>query len=243
MTSPLGSIYVALEGALSRRNETAVFIDDAQRRGVLRGVFENYYAPIAADKLVFDTNRIWCAKLPALSQLFPDARMICCVRSISWIMDSFERLVRRNPFELSGIFGFDATTTVYTRINRLAGSDGVVGFALDALREAFFSEHAARLVLIEYGALTRAPEATLRSLYALLGEAYHPHDFANVDYSADEFDQAVGARGLHHVRRKVEWIDRASILPPELFARFENDAFWRHSDAASRGAAIIASPD
>ena len=32
MTSPVGAMYMALETAMSRRNETAVFIDDAQRR-------------------------------------------------------------------------------------------------------------------------------------------------------------------------------------------------------------------
>jgi len=35
MTSPVGSMYMALETAMSRRNEAAVFIDDAQRRAVL----------------------------------------------------------------------------------------------------------------------------------------------------------------------------------------------------------------
>jgi sulfotransferase len=33
-------------------------------------------------KLTFETNRAWCSKLPALIQLFPSARFICCVRNI-----------------------------------------------------------------------------------------------------------------------------------------------------------------
>jgi len=33
--------------------------------------------------------------------------MICCVRGVSWIMDSIERLVRRNAFQLSRIFNFE----------------------------------------------------------------------------------------------------------------------------------------
>ena len=55
------------------------------------------------------------------------------------------------------MFGFEPGFTVYTRVNRLASSDGLVGYALDALREAFFGEHAPRLILVEYQALTRAP--------------------------------------------------------------------------------------
>jgi sulfotransferase len=138
MTSPIGAMYIALEGTISRRNETAVFIEEAQRRSVLKGLFANYNETTRKNRLVFDTNRVWCAKLPALTQLFSEARVVCCVRDISWIIDSIERLVRRNAFELSGMFGFDAGSTVYTRVNRLATSDGLVGYALDALREAFF---------------------------------------------------------------------------------------------------------
>jgi sulfotransferase len=239
MTSPVGSMYMALESAMSRRNETAVFIDDTQRRAVLRGLFRSYYEQIVGHKVIFDTNRAWCTKLPALGQLFPSARVICCVRDIGWIMDSVERLVRRNAFELSGMFGFEAGGTVYTRVNRIAGSDGLVGYALDALREAFFGEDANRLILIEYQALTRAPVDTLRILYDMLGEPQFEHDFENVEYQADDFDLAFGARGLHTVRRRVEWIERQTVLPSELFNRFSGDMFWRTPDAAAREVPVI----
>lgn len=239
MTSPIGAMYMALETAMSRRNETAVFIDDVQRRAVLKGLFSNYYKDIHTEKVVFDTNRAWCTKLPALGQLFPAARVICCVRNIGWIMDSVERLVRRNAFELSGMFGFEPGGTVYTRLNRIAASDGLVGYALDALREAFFGEDANRLILVEYQALTRAPADTLRLLYEMLGEPYFDHDFDNVEYQADDFDLALGARGLHTVRRRVEWIERQTVLPPELFDRFSGDMFWRTPDAVSRNVPVI----
>jgi sulfotransferase len=177
--------------------------------------------------------------MAALVQLFPAARVICCVRSISWIMDSVERLVRRNAFELSGMFGFEAGGTVFTRISRLAGSDGMVGFALDALREAFHGEQADRLVLLEYQALCRTPHSTMQRLYDLIEQPYFEHDFDNVDYEADDFDLALGTPGLHTVRRKVEWVERPSVLPPELFNRFAEDAFWRRPEANPRDVRII----
>lgn len=239
MTSPVGTMYMALESAMSRRNETAVFINDEQRRSILKGLFSNYYDTIHDQKLVFDTNRVWCTKLPALGQLFPAARVICCVRNIAWIMDSVERLVRRNAFEVSGMFGFETGGTVYTRVNRIAASDGMVGYALDALREAFFGEDAHRLILVEYQALTRAPRETLDHLYRMLEEPPFNHDFDNVEYQADDFDLALGAPGLHAVRRRVEWIERETVLPPELFGRFATDMFWQTQDAAARGVATI----
>lgn len=239
MTSPVGAMYMALETAMSRRNETAVFIDEAKRRSVLKGLFSNYYGVIHEEKVVFDTNRAWCTKLPALTRLFPAARVICCVRDVGWIMDSVERLVRRNAFELSGMFGFEPGGTVYTRVNRLSSGDGLVGYALDALREGFFGEEAGKLILVEYDALTRAPADTMRHLYAMLGEPPFEHDFENVDYQAEDFDLALGARGLHTVRRRVEWLERRTVLPPALFDRFVRDMFWRDPDANIRGVPII----
>jgi sulfotransferase len=233
-------MYMALESAMSRRNETAVFIGEAQRRSVLKGLFSSYYEGIHDDRLVFDTNRAWCTRLSALTQLFPDARVICCVRDICWIMDSIERLVRRNAFELSGMFGFEAGGTVFTRVARLASSDGMVGYSLDALREAFFGEHASRLILVEYQALTRAPRQTIAQLYEMLGQEPFIHDFDNVEYEADRFDLPLGVPGLHRVGRRVEWTERQTILPPALFERFANDAFWRAPEFQARNVPIIA---
>jgi sulfotransferase len=96
-------------------------------------------------------------------------------------MDSIERLVRNNAFEHSGMFGFEPGNTVYTRINRVAASEGMVGWALDALKEGFFGEHASSLILVEYEALARAPRPTLQQLYALLDEPPFEHDFENVE--------------------------------------------------------------
>jgi sulfotransferase len=239
MTSPVGAIYLAVRGAISRRNEAAMFIDEGQKRELLSGVFRNYYYEIGEDQVVFDTNRLWCSNMPALTQLYPQAKLICCVRHVPWIMDSIERLNRNNAFDLSGLFGYDAGATVYTRVARLATSEGLVGHALDALREAFWGGWADRMILLTYEALTRDPEGAMAAIYDFLGEERFKHDFDNVEYSAEEFDEALGARGLHTVRRKVEFIERPTILPHDLFARFESDAFWMNPELNTYGVPII----
>jgi len=53
------------------------------------------------------------------------------------------------------------------------------------------------------------------------------------------FDLALGTPGLHVVRRRAEWIERDTVLPPDLFARFTNDAFWRTPEAMRRGVPTI----
>jgi sulfotransferase len=239
MTSPVGSMYVALEQSMSRRNETAVFISPDQRRDILAGLFTNYYAAIESRQVVFDTNRLWCAKMPGLAQLFPHAKVICCVRDLGWIMDSLERLVRRNAFEPSGMFGYDAGGTVFSRISAVASSEGLVGFALDALKDGFFGEQAPSMILVEYEALARQPAHTLRAIYDFIGEPWFDHDFDNVEYDADEFDLALGAPGLHTIRRNVEFIARNTVLPPQLFDSFDDDMFWRSAEANRYNVRII----
>ncbi len=239
MTSPVGSMYMALEKSMSRRNETAVFIDSKQRRDLLAGLFTSYYSNVQADKVVFDTNRMWCAKLPGLTQLFPAARIICCVRDVSWVMDSIERLVRRNAFEPSGMFGYESGGTVFSRIGAVAGSEGLVGFALDALKDGFFGEQAPAMILLEYDALVSDPTRALKMVYDFIGEPWFDHDFDNVEYDADEFDLALGAPGLHTIRRKVEFIPRQTVLPPQLFHRFHGDMFWRDPNANPHNVRIV----
>lgn len=239
ISSPAAAMYMALEGAMSRRHETSVFLDDAQKQSVLRGLFDNYYFASHPSRVVFDSNRFWCSKLPAIARLFPSAKVICCVRPIGWIMDSIERLIRQNAFDLSSLFEFKPGGTVYTRVNRLAQGDGLVGFSVDALREAFYGEQSDRLLLVDYEALARDPKGTLAQLYAFLGEAPYAHDFDDVAYDADAMDLPMGTPGLHRVRGKVAWRERPIVLPPELFARFANDAFWLQPEAMARTRARI----
>lgn len=228
MSSPLASFVLAMLRQMSQENEGAPFVTDAKREAVLRGVVAGYYADLPPETTILDTNRAWCAKLPLIARLYPDAKVIACVRDVGWIMDSLERIVRANPLEPSRMFNFDPGGTVYGRVNALAASDGMVGFALDALREAFFSPEAkGRLLLISYRTLTTEPARTLDAIYGFLGLPAFAHDFENATYDAAEFDRRLGAPGLHQVTRRVAPNTRQPILPPGLFARFEGDAFWR----------------
>jgi sulfotransferase len=119
MTGPMGSLVSALLREMSSANETAVFIEESQREMILRGLFDSFYHAMHPSQTVFDTNRLWCAKLHVIAGLFPEAKVICYVRHIPWIIDSVERLIRRNRWELSKIFNYDAGGMVYSRAEGL----------------------------------------------------------------------------------------------------------------------------
>jgi len=227
MTGPVGSLVEAMLRSMSMSNETAIFISDAQREALLRAIFATFYAEVPADHVVFDTNRLWCTKLPLLASLFPRARVICCVRDVPWIFDSIERLIRKNKYQPSGIFNFEPGGTVYSRVEGLGSANGMVGYAWNALHEACCGEQSDRLLLLTYETLTGNPGQAIAAVYDFIGEKPFRHDFESVEFDAAEFDRRLGTPGLHSVGRRVERQERRTILPPALVRKYENDAFWR----------------
>ncbi len=239
MSGPVAGLFRSLLEEMSGRNEFSVFIEDVQRRRILRSVLEAYYADAPAE-VIFDTNRSWCSRLPLLAELFPDSKVIACVRSLPWILDSLERLARRNHLQPSAIANYHAGGTVYTRTSALAGSDGVVGYAYDALKEAIYGEQAVgRLILLPYEHLVRDPRRVIDALYAALGEPVYPHDFSRLSFQAEDFDRKAGAPGLHAVRPMVEAVPRKTVLPPDLFQRFVRDAFWEEPGNLPAGLQVL----
>jgi sulfotransferase len=228
MTSPVGALVNGLMRQMSQENETAVFIDDGQRKRILKACVAAFYEDVAADKVVFDTNRQWTAKLALLANLYPKAKLICCVRSPAWVLDSLERLARNNPLEPSGINKFDTGGTVYSRAEALMSGNGMIGFATNALREAVFDERRERLLLVRYESLASQPQTVLEAIYDFIGEPVFQHDPNHVeqDYDALTFDMRLGAPGLHVVGSKVRVTRRATILPPDLFKQYDAGSFW-----------------
>lgn len=226
MSGPVAGLFGTLLAEMSGRNEFSVFIDDAQRRRVLDGVITNYYAD-HSEEVIFDTSRAWCARMGVLKELYPQSRVIACVRHMPWVVDSIERLIQRNTFQPSSIFNYTTGGTVYTRSDGVANGDGMVGYAYNALKEAFFGEHASQLMLVQYETLVSDPAKALSAIYDFIGEPAFAHDFEHVEYDAEAFDLKAGTPGLHTVRPKIAAQERRTILPPDIFKRFENDAFWR----------------
>ncbi|HET7332276.1 sulfotransferase [Dyella sp.] len=239
MSSPVAGMVTTMLGELSGRNEFSVFINDAQRQRILRGLVANYYEDEVSADVVFDTNRAWCSRLPVLKTLFPDARVIACVRDTAWIVDSIERLVRDNAFQPSSMFNFQPGGTVYSRTEGLVNGDGMIGYAYNALKEAYFGEDSGNLMLLQYDTLAKDPARALAAVYDFIGEPRYAHDFERVSFDDKGFDQRAGTPGLHHVRAHVAATARQTILPPDLFHRFESDPFWRDPQLNPRGVRIV----
>jgi len=147
--------------------------------------------------------------------------------------------VRQNRWELSKIFDFDPTGTVYSRADGLTGRAGMVGYAYNALKQAMHSAESDRLLLLTYETLTRDPARALQAVYEFTGLPPFTHDFKNVAFDATAFDTRLGTPGLHTVRRVVGDVARETILPPDLWRRYEAENFWRDPAFNKRGVRVV----
>ncbi len=229
MTSPVGHLFSNLIGSVSAGSELSTMVSVAQRKRLSQGLFDSFYADLPDERsTVFDTNRSWTANLSAVTELFPAAKMLCCVRNVAWVMDSLECQVQSNAFENTRLFGDKATrSSVFTRCEALASRNGLVGFAWSALQEALYGAHADRLLIIDYDLLVSRPAEVIGLVYGFLEEEPFDHDFDNVAYDAPAFDEQLGLAGLHTVHRKVEPRPRSTILPPDLFEQYGRLNFWK----------------
>jgi sulfotransferase len=227
VTSPVAMLCTNLLHGMSGAREFSSFFSDEKRHSVIASVFEGYYRDAGRD-VIFDTNRTWTGLLPLIAAIFPKARVICCVRDVSWIIDSIERLVRANMFQPSKLFDFKTGGSVYSRVNALMEpASGLVGLAWSTLREAWFSEEAKRLVLVDYESLSKTPDIVMRRLYECLEEPFFQHDFENLAFDSPSYDEDLGMPGLHRVRRAVGFQPRQSCLPPDLFTKYGDVNFWK----------------
>jgi sulfotransferase len=237
VSSPVASFFGAILGQVSAGSEWAPQVSVEQRRVLLRGLFDSYYQGNESE-VIFDTNRVWSAKLPVLLDLFPSTKVIACVRNVAWVMDSLERLYRSNPYENTRLFGNEAErSTVYSRVETLAQRTRLVGLAWYALKDAYYSDQGSAMLVVDYDILAQRPQEVVPLIYDFLGEPRFEHDFDHLDFDTPEYDEGIGLEGLHKVRSKVAFESRQTILPPDLFEQYAKLSFWR--DTASSRAHVM----
>ena len=227
MSSPLSRIVGATLAEMA--GEDAPLVSADKRRCVLRGLFDSYYAEEGRTReVIFDTNRGWGTRLPLLTELFGEVKMICMVRDVASVMDSFEILVRRNVLERSALFlDEQERATVYSRAEALLLPHRTIGYALASLKEAFYGEYARSLLVVDYDHLVRAPAQTLQVIYRFLGEPAFDHRLDSLQYDEPGFDAGIATPGLHRVKPSVQAAARRTVLPPDLHDRLARMNFWR----------------
>ena len=233
ISDPLAS-YAA---SIIRDTNTAVGMDAAvpieKRREMIRDIFDSFYKH--DNEVCFNTNRGWAASTSLLKDLFPNFKMIVCVRDVPWILDSFEQLNANNPYTIKPLYHHQELGNVHDRCRILMGEipnfGGYVHGPLINVQQSMFCNEVGQICYVDYETLVRFPKESMKQIYQFLGEPWYEHDFENVEDSYDEFDEQAKISGLHTVRRKVEFQERRSVLPGELWDKYRPMSFWKSMSA------------
>jgi sulfotransferase len=227
ISSPLSEItrssIIHLSNTISRLN-----IDESKRKNAIIGLFEGYYSDVSA-KIIFDTSRTWTYHTDILLSLFPYTKIFCCVRNISSILNSFEKIIKKNPLYISSVFNGKDYPTCFSRCEHLMNeNDGIVSFAYCGLLEAY-SSNSQIINFIEYEDLCKYPEKIIEKIYNLINEPYQQHDFNSLNYSNELFDLNCNTKGLHTVGRKVTYKKESIIIPQKIYDYYNNMKleFWK----------------
>tara|TARA_R110000744_G_scaffold335730_1_gene441076 strand:+ start:6 stop:830 length:825 start_codon:yes stop_codon:yes gene_type:complete len=226
ISSPVEEMVSTSIGVMSA-SESNQLIKEDKRKAILTGLVESYYSDVDRP-IVFDTSRGWTAKTGVLKDLFPHTKIICCVRDLFWILDSFERITAKNSLYGAAFTDNESCQTVTTRCDALMDvkKHGQVVKTYYYLEEGLLL-NPDMIMLVEYEHLCKHPEIVTREVYEFIDKPYFEHDFDNVEYENKKFDKGLNMEGLHSVRGKVTWQPRTSILPKSVFEKYSGKEFWR----------------
>lgn len=228
ISSPVQSLVTSTINVITA-SENNHSIDEDRRKHILKSLFNAYYDSVSS-KTVFDTSRGWTAKTSLLKDLYPQTKIICCVRDLPWILDSFERISAKNSLYAATLVDDEARQTVTTRCDALMDvkKEGQVVKPYYFLEEGLLL-NPDMILLVEYESLCKQPESVMREIYEFIGKPYFDHDFKNVEYENEVFDKALNMKNLHTVKKEVTWQERPSILPKSVWDKYSGKEFWRKS--------------
>jgi len=229
ISDPLSSYIDGILQGSEQSVGIGTLVSEEKRLSIMRAVFDSFYE--GSPPVRFNTSRSWTSQTSLLKKIYPNFRMLVCVREIPWILDSFEVLDRKNPLTVKPLYHHQKLNSVYERSEMLMGNLGQPGYVsgpLLSLKQSLFCEEVSQIMYIEYEALCKDPATVMRRLYEFLEEEYFEHDFDNVEVSYDEFDESAKIKGLHTTRRKVEYIERNPILPSDIWNKYEGESFWKN---------------
>lgn len=198
------------------------------------GLVEAYYTGVDRP-IIFDSNRCWAGALPLLKDIYPDTKVICCVRNLSDILNSFERVYQENRWTpASPVYAGD-TATVYHRCDNLMKWDGAVGTGLTNLKEGLHHPLADdMLFILEYDDLAKHPQEAMNAIYSFLGMEEFNHDVNSISQipNAETLDRDLSLIGLHHLRSSVSAMRRHQYIPRDIVDRYSGLEYWRQLHAS-----------
>jgi sulfotransferase len=231
ISDPLADITNNIISTINGAVGMNVQVPPDKQREIIRIMFDTFYNH--SNQVCFNTNRGWTAQTALLRDLFPTSKMIVCIRDVGWVLDSFEQLQAKNPYTLKPIYNHQNLVSVYDRTRMLMGDmpnfGGYVMSPLYNTKQSMYSNEKDMLCVVEYDQLVKNPKESMQQIYQFLNESWYEHDFNNVEDSYDEFDEHTKIKGLHTIKKVVEYTPRKPILPEDLWTQYSALSYWKNN--------------
>lgn len=226
VTSPLLQLTRNIYEVVVSNKEFDSFFNEEISKNILKGLFDSYYS-LNDKEIIFDTNRMWPNMMYLLKNLYPYTKIILCVRDIPWVLDSLENLRNKNALSIPTIYPAGVDLNVYSRSHYLMSETNTVGSAYQAIKSIMTGPFSEDIMFVEYDELCKNPNGMLKAIYNFIEQPFYQHDFNNVETSFDEYDSNLRIKNMHSTRKKIEVIQRQSILPPDLWHQYSGLEVWK----------------
>lgn len=217
--------------------ENSNFIDNTRRINTISSLFDGYYSHLS-QSIVFDTSRSWTRNSSLLNTVFPNTKIVCCVRDVDEIINSFEKLWSETPLYYKQINDFAYSSNIFERSDEIYNRSILPHYI--SLKEGY-SKNPDMIHFVEYEKLCRCPEDTMKGIYDFIGINYYSHDFNNLSYENSYFDLKSGIPNLHKIKQTVTYQYSTFCIPEEIRQKYKQMRmeFWK-SQYQSQG--LIAVP-
>jgi sulfotransferase len=188
-TSPLPALVGSIVHQFSHLPEiqAALARDSAytneRMNNMARALVECWY--MDRNGVVFDKARGWSFNSLLLTSLYPEAKIVVCVRDLRGVFGSVEKQHRKNP--VLDHAADPNSKTILSRADGMLSPGGLIGQSVLGTND-LMDRMPKRVFVVHYESFTRDPRTKMMELYEFLKEPYYEHDFSNVQNTAEDLD-------------------------------------------------------
>lgn len=199
--------------------------------GFCKGAMQGWMNAITDKKYIMDKSRGWGVYKPFLDFFYPNPKIICLVRDLKDIVNSYEKIYRKSQHGHDPIRN-DLTaqgTTVHKRVDEWMHPKNTIGRAAERIFEMIRQGYDDKILFVKAEDLCLYPENQMIRVYEYLGIEYYKHDFDNIEQVTQEDDAVYGlGDGLHTIRTRLEMkpSDAKSILGADICDYLHKTYTW-----------------
>lgn len=174
------SSSIEVKGDLSRDREAT---EERMRRS-LKSFCDSWHQRDDGRSVIFDKSRGWTHNMLSLRSIYPDSKVLVCIRDLKSVFASVEKQHQKTPLldDAKDI----KSKSLFDRADKMFSPQGLIGGPIIGIEDIV--RRNLDVIFIKYEQLARFPNEVMRKVYEYLGEPYYSHNFSDVKNTATDPD-------------------------------------------------------